>query len=93
MCGRFTQYHSWAEIHAMYNLIRPKDKARNVPARYNIAPTQEVLFVADIEGERRLEEGQWWLVPHWAKDNDRKFPTFNARSETAHEKQSFRDSF
>jgi putative SOS response-associated peptidase YedK len=77
----------------MYNLIRAEDKSRNVPARYNIAPTQDVLYITEKEGERKLNEGQWWLVPHWARTNDKKYPTFNARSEDAHQKPSFREPY
>ena len=93
MCGRFILKGSWADIYEMYNLIRPEDKQRNLPARYNIAPTQEILYVSEIEGERRLMEGRWWLVPHWAKELQSKFPMFNARSEEAHNKPSFRDAY
>lgn len=77
----------------MYNLILPEDKSRNVPARHNIAPTQDVLYITEKEGERKLNVGQWWLVPHWAKVNDKKYPTFNARSEDAHKKPSFREPY
>lgn len=92
MCGRFTQEFSWAEIRDMYNLTRPEDRARNMPPRYNIAPTQDVNFVAEVDGERRLLEGRWWLVPHWAKEIP-KYSLFNARSEDAHTKPAFRDAF
>ncbi len=92
MCGRFILKSGWAEIHDMYNLIRPEDIGRNVPSRYNIAPTQDVLFIANDNGERELKEGRWWLVPHWAKELP-KYPMFNARSEDAYKKPSFRDSF
>ena len=93
MCGRFILKGSWAEIHKMYNLLHPDDTHRNVPARYNIAPTQEVLYVSDVNGERRLLEGRWWLVPHWAKDVQNQYPMFNARSEEAHNKPAFREAF
>lgn len=93
MCGRFTLKYSWAEMWEMYNLIRPEDQARNVRARHNIAPTQDVLYITEKDGDRELREGQWWLVPHWAKSNDKKYPTFNARSETAHEKSTFREPY
>lgn len=93
MCGRFILKGSWSEIHQMYNLIRPEDVNRNVPARFNIAPTQDVLFVTSLNGEQRLLEGRWWLVPHWAKELQNQFPMFNARSEEAHNKPSFRDAF
>lgn len=93
MCGRFTLMGAWAEIHAMYNLLRPQDIARNVPPRYNIAPTQNVLHVTEKDGDRQLVEGRWWLVPHWAKELTSKYPMFNARSEDAHDKPAFRDAY
>ena len=93
MCGRFTLQATWAELHQMYNLVRPEDVGRNVPPRYNIAPTQDVLYVTENKGERRLNEGRWWLVPHWAKELTSKWPMFNARSEDAHKKPAFRDAY
>lgn len=93
MCGRFTRYHTWAEIHEMYRLTAA-ERGRNTDARYNIAPTQDVLFItAGKDGYQQVREGQWWLVPVWAKADERKYPTFNARSEDAETKASFRDSF
>ena len=93
MCGRFTLQVTWADIHEMLNLVRTEDVGRNVPARHNIAPTQDVLYVTEKDGERRLREGRWWLVPHWAKELTSKWPMFNARSEDAHKKPSFRDAY
>ncbi|MBN45329.1 MAG: DUF159 family protein [Methylophaga sp.] len=37
--------------------------------------------------------GSFGLIPHWAKDNKIARKTYNARSETVHEKPSFRDSW
>ena len=34
----------------------------------------------------------WSLIPSWSKEPTLKYPTFNARSETAAEKPTFRDS-
>lgn len=92
MCGRFTLHTSWSELHEALSLTRPEDKARNVPARYNIAPTQDVLTVADVDGERRLFDARWWLVPFWAKEIP-KWTLFNARSEDADKKPAFREAF
>jgi putative SOS response-associated peptidase YedK len=92
MCGRFILQGPWAEMNDMYNLIRPGDKARNVELRYNIAPTQDVLFVHDEDGQRTLSQGRWWLVPFWAKELP-KWALFNARSEDAHKKPAFREAF
>lgn len=93
MCGRFTNMMTWAEIHALYSINDDPSTRKNTPARYNIAPTQDVFYCIQKDGERAIEEGQWWLVPHWAKANDKKYPTFNARSEDAHKKPSFRDAY
>lgn len=93
MCGRFTLHHSWAEVHAAMSIIPADDRGRNTGARYNITPMQDVLFVAsDTEGTPVVMEGQWWLVPHWAKEKP-KWALFNARSEDAHKKPAFRDAF
>jgi putative SOS response-associated peptidase YedK len=35
----------------------------------------------------------WGLIPHWAKDEKRKFSTINAKAETAAELPTYRDSF
>ncbi len=91
MCGRFIFKGPWRYIHAMLSL-KSADAGRNVPARYNIAPTQDVLFVHQADGTNQLNEGRWWLVPHWAKEIP-KYTLFNARSEDAHQKPSFRDAF
>lgn len=91
MCGRFTQEHTWAELHEIMSIIPASAAGRNDPPRYNIAPTQDVAFLAEHDGNRVVKDGSWWLIPFWAKERP-KYPTFNARSETAHEKSSFRES-
>jgi putative SOS response-associated peptidase YedK len=92
MCGRFTRYHSWRDIHRMYELT-DSEEGRNTEARYNIAPTQDVLFITEgKDGYQKVREGRWWLVPSWAKEMP-KYALFNARSEDAAEKPAFRDSF
>jgi len=93
MCGRYTQVKPWREIVALYRLT---DKAaeRNTAARYNIAPTQDVPFVhIDKDGNQTVSDGRWWLVPHWAKELQSKYPMFNARSEDAEKKPAFREAY
>ena len=93
MCGRFTAHLPWPEIVALYKLVGTTERGRNVPPRCNIAPTQDVFFVhLNDAGEQVLDEGRWWLVPHWAKEEP-KATLFNARSEEAAEKPSFGDAF
>ena len=94
MCGRYTRYLPWSEIHRLYRLTAPADVGRNTQPRYNIAPTQDVLFVTKGENgsDHRLREGRWWLVPWWAKDIP-KGAMFNARSETVDTSGAFKDAF
>ncbi len=76
----------------MYRLT-DSERGRNTEARYNIAPTEGVLFVTAGDGDfQSVRTGIWWLTPFWAKERP-KFPTFNARSEEAADKPAFRDAF
>lgn len=62
--------------------------------RYNIAPTQLApVVVADESGARLLRLMRWGLIPSWSKDESFASKTINCRSETAHEKPSFRGAF
>lgn len=92
MCGRFTQMMSWRELVALYRLT-DKWVIRNTEARYNIAPTQTVPFIRlDEDGNHMVDDGRWWLVPHWAKEMP-KAAMFNARIETVDTSPAFRDAF
>ena len=42
---------------------------------------------------RELRVGSFGLIPHWSKDNLIARKTYNARSETVHEKPSYRDAW
>lgn len=70
----------------------------NLPGpAWNIKPTTRVPVVLEsAKGEdepvRRLEAGRWSLTPSYSKELKTKFATFNARSETAAEKATFRGS-
>ncbi|MGV8949720.1 MAG: SOS response-associated peptidase [Cypionkella sp.] len=96
MCGRFTNEFTWAELHALYKLsdeLFPTGQASNLQPRYNIAPTQDVDFVAnDKGGNRELLRGRWWLVPFFAKELP-KATMFNARIETVDTSGAFREPF
>ena len=87
MCGRFTQRHSWSEIHALLGVFGP---ALNLRRRYNVAPTQRVAAVRLVEGERRLSMLRWGLIPSWAKDPSIGARLINARVEAVSNKLAFR---
>jgi putative SOS response-associated peptidase YedK len=65
-----------------------------IPARYNIAPTQQVAVIRRrAEGGNRLDFLRWGLIPSWAKEPSIGSRMINARSETIDEKASFRAAF
>ena len=59
--------------------------------RVEAYPTTPAPFIYLHDGKPRCELAQFGLVPHWAKDKKRfGLKTYNARSETVHEKPSYR---
>jgi putative SOS response-associated peptidase YedK len=94
MCGRFTNRLTWREIVALYRLSVPAEPERNLPARYNICPTDTIDAVIERGGKRDLMPMRWGLVPSWWKKSAKEAPaTFNARAETVATKPMFRDAF
>ncbi len=91
MCGRFTLRSSLKEIAEALEATSAKIKEER--ARYNIAPTQDIIAVRDKGKERELVSLHWGLVPSWAKDPAVGARMINARSETVTEKPSFREAF
>ncbi len=91
MCGRFTIQYTWAEYYEALNLIPASAKGRNDPPRYDVAPTQSIGFVCNDDGDIAVKDGRWGIVPFFIKEPKKK-PIINARSETMHEKPSFKFS-
>lgn len=62
-----------------------------------IAPFIRKHELANVGDEavpfKELMVGSFGLIPHWAKDTKFVRQTYNARSETAHEKPSYRDAW
>ncbi|MGL4636260.1 MAG: SOS response-associated peptidase [Beijerinckiaceae bacterium] len=89
MCGRYALTNPPDAVRALFNY----SDQPNFPPRYNIAPTQPVPVVHDLDGQRRFTLMRWGFVPSWVKDL-KDFPlVINIRSETAREKASFRAAF
>ena len=57
---------------------------------YNVVPGQDVLAIIHDGKKKRAGYLKWGLVPSWAKDEKIGYKMINARSETAHEKPSFK---
>ena len=91
MCGRFALNTSIEEMLKMFDL----EQAPEFAPRFNIAPRTEIAAVrlAPQSSRRELVPMLWWMIPAWAKKLEFKYPTFNAVSETAAEKPTYRDAF
>lgn len=90
MCGRYTIAAPSEAIRRMFGFRNPLP---NLPARYNVAPTQDVPAVRLEGGERRLVMLRWGLVPAWSKEMASSAPLINARGESVADKPSFRTAF
>ncbi|BEH09837.1 SOS response-associated peptidase [Geobacter sulfurreducens subsp. ethanolicus] len=87
MCGRFTLQISSEMLAEIFGLI----EIPTFPARYNIAPTQQIAIVRSYANhQNRLDFVRWGLIPSWAKDKSVGNHMINARAETVHEKPAFR---
>ena len=86
MCGRFTLKEPKK---VKLKDITLADFVDLIP-RYNIAPTQNVLTVAQRGADREATFMQWGLIPSWSTEAK---GIINARTETIDEKPSFSESF
>jgi len=92
MCGRFSLAKPMACIARHFKSQDHLDRQ----ARYNIAPTQEVITLRlDRHARRRLHMVRWGLVPSWSRYPFARSgpPQINARAETLLEKPSFKDAY
>lgn len=87
MCGRFTLTIPPELLAEIFGV----KVSEGFPARYNIAPGQQVPIIRDAAtGGRHLSNARWGLVPHWARDLSFGSRIINARCESIHEKPAFR---
>ncbi|MDZ4659751.1 MAG: SOS response-associated peptidase [Bythopirellula sp.] len=88
MCGRFS-------LRAKLNSLLQQFGAEmvqewDIVPRYNIAPTQQISVIRQVDGSRELSMMRWGLVPPWA-DSPKAGPVLNnARSEDVAQKPTFR---
>ena len=85
MCGRFAQRTPARVLARTFGVEVPETMAR-----YNIAPTQEVLAVRQQAEGRVAVMLKWGLVPAWAQDASIGARLINARAETVADKPAFR---
>jgi putative SOS response-associated peptidase YedK len=90
MCGRYTLT---AEEMAIRNRFRATLACKAIPQRYNLPPTAPGAVVIHEGGERKIKIMRWGLIPYWWNRPQLPTKTFNAMSETAMEKPSYRTPF
>ena len=94
MCGRYTLRTRLTVLAKQFKFdLGPGFE--DVVARYNVAPSQQVLAVRVPESgaKRQLVRLKWGLIPVWAKDAKIAYSTINARADTVATKPAFRSAF
>ena len=94
MCGRYLLSATPDEVTQAFGI----SVTDNFPPRYNIAPTQPVAIIRQNpltrERDREYALVRWGFIPSWSKGGDfHGRPLINARSETVHEKNSYKSAY
>ena len=96
MCGRFALSAMLTDIAEEFSTKALPD--RTLPVDWNIKPTQEIYQIRnDAQSNREIAIASWGMIAPWSKneiDAQRsQSMAINARSETVHEKPTFRRAF
>ena len=97
MCGRYALSKLPSELIEEFE-ITAGHVGSVLPADWNIAPTREIYIIRDNqEFKRELVNVSWGLIAPWSKDQVEavrsQSQAINARTETVHEKPTFRSAF
>ena len=103
MCGRYAQAQGMDEIIERFDLDSSLVDS-SLPLNWNIAPTNPIYIVRandpsgkDINSEKALATVSWGLIGPWLTDMQEarasQSRAINARSESIHEKPTFRNAF
>ena len=70
---------------------------KSLPLNWNIAPTNEIYIIRDNQSGRVLDSASWGMIAPWQKNfteaRNSQSHAINARSESIHEKPTFRQAF
>jgi putative SOS response-associated peptidase YedK len=84
------------EIVAFFDLTTNESNP-TLPLNWNIAPTNEIYIVREGSSQRSLHTASWGLIAPWQKSfadaRASQSHAINARSESIHEKPTFRNAF
>ena len=92
MCANYEPVTARDRLLAFFGVERPRDE---VPTE--VFPLQLAPFIwrrpDEVELRRQAQHGLFGLIPYWSKDLALGRRTYNARSETASIKPSFKDAW
>jgi putative SOS response-associated peptidase YedK len=101
MCGRYAQSADMRELMEQFE-VTGNSPAQSIPVNWNIAPTNPIYIVRSRSSDtsqsvRDLATVSWGLIAPWLHDvaeaKASQSRAINARSESVHEKPTFRDAF
>ena len=96
MCGRYAQTLGAEEIVQSFALDG-SSLDQSLPLNWNIAPTNEIYIIRNESGSRILDSASWGIIAPWQKTmadaRASQSHAINARSESIHEKPTFRHAF
>jgi putative SOS response-associated peptidase YedK len=103
MCGRYAQTADMRELMEQFEVTGTSPQA-SLPLNWNIAPTNPIYIIRandrtgkDVEAKRALTTVSWGLIGPWLTDMQEarasQSRAINARSESIHEKPTFRNAF
>lgn len=96
MCGRYALSANMDVIVEEFG-VTGSLPLNPLPHDWNVAPTNPIYIVKALHGVRNLDTASWGLIAPWERDlaqaRASQSRAINARSESVHEKPTFRDSF
>jgi putative SOS response-associated peptidase YedK len=96
MCGRYAQSLGADEIVQSFSLDG-STLDKSLPLNWNIAPTNEIYIIKNESDSMILDSASWGVIAPWQKSlSDARASqshAINARSESIHEKPTFRHAF
>ena len=91
MCGRYALSAAISDIAEEFSTNSAPELS--LPADWNIKPTNDVYIIKN----QAIEIASWGIIAHWSKSDDEaaksQSSAINARSESVHEKPTFKSAF
>ena len=91
MCGRYAFFNNIDSVKSSFDIDVIDSSIVDHHPSYNISPTQYAPIIFQDNTNRVLRNMRWGLIPSWSKDDRFASKLINARSETIHEKPSFKN--